>query len=144
MQSVRLAPPGSVVVSIPCSRCDARQRPWDRIAGKAYCPSCQEGLALGEGEPLIARADKRLCAACSYQGTVCLVTMPLNSRRPVELDVCGHHLRELLGRRLGPHAFHQLRRQLAMLGVDASEIFLLHDGFYDEQGRALQPTTDVE
>src|SRR5271169_3754510 len=91
MDSVRLAPPDSVVVSAPCCRCDAKERPWDRIAGKAYCPTCQEALAVGESEPLIERAEKRLCAACSHQGTVCLVTVPLDSRRPVEIDVCAHH-----------------------------------------------------
>ena len=45
----------------------------------------------------------------------------------------------LIGRRLGPFAYHQLRRQLAALGLDADDVFLLHDTFYDVQGRALQP-----
>jgi hypothetical protein len=28
--------------------------------------------------------------------------------------------------------------------VEVAEVFLLHDSFYDSQGRALQPATDLE
>jgi len=40
-------------VPIPCCRCGLDRDRWDRIAGKTYCPNCQEDLAMGEGEPLI-------------------------------------------------------------------------------------------
>jgi ribosomal protein S27E len=142
MDSIRLAPPDSVFVGVACCRCGEKDRRWDRIAGKAYCPNCQEGLAIGEGEPLIERTQPHWCAACSRPGTVAFVTFPLEAPRPVEIDVCPDHLRRLLGRCLEPHAFHQLRRQLFLLGVDVCEVFLLHDTFYDGHGRALQPAVE--
>jgi hypothetical protein len=144
MDSVRLTPPDNVLVWVPCCRCADKDRRWDRIAGRAYCPSCQEALAVGESEPLIERTEKRFCAACSRQGTVCFVTFPLDAPRSVEIDLCPEHLRGILGRCLGPHAFQQLRRQLFLLGVEVSEVFLLHDSFYDTHGRALQPATEMD
>jgi hypothetical protein len=80
---------------------------------------------------------------CHHQGTVRYVTFPLHSRRPVEIELCAEHIRAMVGRRLGPHAFEQLRRQLSNLSLDASEIFLLHDAFYDAEGRALQPALEL-
>jgi hypothetical protein len=109
------------------------------MAGKPYCPNCQEALALGEGPPLIERTEKKTCAVCSHTGTLCYLTFPLHARRALEFDLCPEHLRALLGRRLGPHAFHQLGRQLQGLGIGVEDVFLLHGAFYDCQGRALQP-----
>jgi hypothetical protein len=54
-------------------------------------------------------------------------------------QLCAEHLRALVGRRLGPHAFEQIRRQLTRLDLNVTDIFLLHEAFYDEHGRALQP-----
>lgn len=139
MDNMRLAPADSVFPRNACCRCADDSRPWDRISGKTYCPSCLEALAVGEAEPIMERTDRRRCAVCHYLGTVRFLTFPLHSRRPIETDLCAEHLRALVGRRLGPHAFEQLRRQLYGLGVETSDIFLLHDAFYDENGRALQP-----
>lgn len=142
MDSIRLAPSGSVFPQIPCSRCADSSRPWDRIAGKTFCPNCVESLAQGEADPLVERTDKRRCAVCHHLGTLRYLTFPLHSRRPVEMDLCAEHLRSLVSRRLGPHGFEQLRRQLFALGFEASAIFLLHDAFYDENGRAIQPVVE--
>ena len=139
MEPVRLAPADSVFPKLPCFRCGDPARHWDRVGGKTYCPGCLEGIVGGEGAPIIERADRRRCAICHHAATLRYMTFPLQSRRPVELDVCSEHLRALIARRLGPHAFAQLRRQLQGLGLSAGAVFLLHDAFYDEQGRALQP-----
>lgn len=139
MDSIRLAPVESVFPKVPCCRCGDSLRWWDRIAGKTYCPNCLECLALGEAEPIIERTDRRRCAVCHHLGTIRYLTFPLHSRRPVEMDLCAEHLRCLVGRRLGPHAFEQLRRQLYALGLEVANIFLLHEAFYDPEGRALQP-----
>jgi hypothetical protein len=124
---------------IPCCRCNEGNRHWDRIAGKAYCPACLEALAIGESDPIVEPVEKNRCAVCFHQGTVRFLTFPLHSSRPVELDLCSEHLRALVSRRLGPHAFEQLRRQLFALGLEVGVIFLLHEAFYDHNGRALQP-----
>ena len=142
MDSLRLAPADSVFPRIACCRCGDANRPWDRIAGKTYCPNCLELLALGESEPLVERSDRRRCAVCHHLGTLRYLTFPLHSRRPCEIDLCAEHIRGLIGRRLGPHAYEQLRRQLAALGLNPAEVFLLHDAFYDRHGRALQPAGD--
>jgi hypothetical protein len=142
MDSLRLTPADSVFPKIPCCRCGDASRYWDRVAGKTYCPNCLEALALGQAPPLVERTERRRCAVCHYQGTVRYLTFPLHSRRPVEIELCGEHLRAMVGRRLGPHAFEQLRRQLTALGLEASALFLLHEAFYDQQGRALQPAVE--
>lgn len=142
MESLRLASAESVFPKLACCRCHDQTRAWDRIAGKTYCPQCLELLALGEAAPLVERSDRRRCAVCHHLGTLRYLTFPLRSRRPIEIDLCAEHLRSLVGRRLGPHAFEQLRRQLRALGLDAAEVFLLHDAFYDDNGRALQPAGD--
>jgi len=143
MDSVRLSPAESVFPQLPCCRCTDEHRPWDRIAGKTYCPNCLESLAVGESDPLVERTDRRRCAVCHHQGTVRYLTFPLNSRRPVEFDLCSEHLRGLVGRCLGPHAFEQLRQQLDTLGLEVSQIFLLHEAFYDAHGQALQPAVEI-
>jgi hypothetical protein len=142
MESLRIAPNQSRPKLMPCCRCSLKQRNWDQIAGKPYCPECQEALVMGLAEPLIERTEKESCAACGRVGTVCFLTFPLQATAPIEMDLCPEHLRALLGRRLGPYAFHQLRRRLHLLGLGVELIFLLHDAFYDEAGHALQPAVD--
>jgi hypothetical protein len=142
MESIRLAPNGSVFPQNPCCRCGDQTRAWDRLAGKTYCPNCLEALAMGEADPVVEKTDKRRCTICHHLGTVRFLTFPLSSRRPIEMDLCSEHLRAMVGRRLGPHAFEQLRRQLFPLGFEVANIFLLHEAFYDEQGRALQPAVE--
>ena len=144
MDSLRIAPGQVTPAILPCCRCASTERHWDRIAGKAYCPECQEALVLGLSAPLAERTDKNHCAACSRLGTVAYLTFPLQASTPVEIDLCPEHLRALLGRRLGPYAFHQLRRRLHVLGLGVELIFLLHDAFYDEHGRALQPAAEPD
>jgi hypothetical protein len=109
------------------------------LAGSPLCPDCQESLALGKGEALVARAERNLCAACSRNGTVRFLTYPLHGRTPVEMDLCGEHLRALIGRRLGPAVFWELCRKLAELGLRREQVFLLHEAFYDSKGQSLQP-----
>ena len=98
---------------------------------------------MGEGDPLVLRTDRRRCAVCHHLGSVRYVTFPLHSRRPVEMELCAEHVRALVGRRLGPHAFEQLRRQLQALELEVAEVFLLHEAFYDQYGRALQPAVEA-
>jgi hypothetical protein len=139
MESLRKAPAGTIPLFVPCCRCARADRNWDRIADKAYCPACQERLALGESEPMVERTRQGLCAVCRRAGVVCYQTFPLQQAYPVIIDLCGQHLRDLLARCLGPSAYYQLRQQLLALGLQADDLFLLHGAFYDSQGRALQP-----
>ncbi len=142
MDGMKICPPGSVPLGVPCCRCASHARGWDRIADKAYCPDCQEAIVIGQADPIVERTQKRRCTVCSSEGTVPFCTFPLNALQAVEMDLCPEHLRRLLSRRLGTHAFAQLRRQLTQLGLNVNDIFLLHDAFYDTQGRALQPATE--
>jgi ribosomal protein S27E len=142
MECIRLASSDSIFPRIPCCRCGDKTRYWDRIAGKTFCPSCLEALAQGESDPIVERIERRRCAVCHHLGTVRYVTFPLHSRQPVEMELCAEHVRSLVARRLGPHAFEQLRRQLQSLGLEAAEVFLLHEAFYDDLGRALQPAAE--
>jgi len=144
MESLRMAPSQRLPAVLPCCRCVSAERSWDRIAGKAYCPDCQEALIMGLAAPLVERTEKRPCSICGRIGTVRFLTFPLQSSTPVEMDFCPEHLRALLGRRLSMAAFAQLRRGLRLLGLSADQIFLLHDAFYDEYGRALQPAVEPE
>ena len=144
MDSMRAAAANTTSQQGKCCRCAATGPRWDRIAGKEYCPNCQESLAQGEAPPLVERTEKRPCAACGHIGTVCYRTLPRERGQAVEIDLCPEHLRALLGRRLGPNAFYQLRRRLGTLGLDTEELFLLHGAFYDGGGRALQPALETE
>jgi hypothetical protein len=126
----------------PCSRCQATGCLWDQIAGKPICPDCQELLALGEGEPLVEPTRPTRCAACRHVGTVCYLTYPLHASDPIEIDLCPRHFHALLERRLDRAAFEQIGRQLHALGLTAQQVFLLHEAFYDEHGRPLQPVTE--
>lgn len=134
----------SLVPRKACSRCDRPGHRWDRIAGQAFCPHCQEALAQGEAEPLVERTVRQSCAICDHDGTLCYHTFPIQADAPIEMHLCAEHLRGLLRRHLGPQAFRQLRRQLNHLDIDVCEIFLLHDAFYDRNGRALQPVDGDE
>ncbi|HKB36716.1 MAG TPA: hypothetical protein VKD72_09695 [Gemmataceae bacterium] len=122
----------------PCCQCGAVGQFWDRLAERPYCPDCEEALARGEGEPLVARVESRRCCVCDQPGTVSYRTLPLRSGLLV-LDLCRDHFRDLLARKLDPIAFAQLRRRLTKVGVNVEQIFLLHDAFYDKEGQALQP-----
>jgi hypothetical protein len=139
MDSLRLISANGLSRHDPCSQCAAAGSQWDRIVGRPYCPDCEETLALGEGAALILRTQSFPCAVCDRVGAVSFLTFPLHGERPLEMYLCPEHFRALLGRRLGPHAFHQLRRRLELLGLAVERIFLLHEVFYDAAGRALQP-----
>jgi hypothetical protein len=125
-----------------CSRCRATGCPWDRIGGVRICPDCQETLMRGEGEPLCLPSEPRQCAACRSVGTVPFVTVPLRAK-PVAIDLCPKHLRALLRRSLEQSAFLELARQLQTAGLAPGRVFLLHEAFYDRQGKALQPVREV-
>jgi hypothetical protein len=144
MESLRMAPGQRLPAVLPCCRCASAERSWDRIAGKAYCPDCQEALVMGVADPLVERTEKNPCSICGRVGTVRFLTFPLQTGTPVEMDFCPEHLRALLGRRLSMAAFAQLRRGLRLLGLRADQIFLLHDAFYDPHGRALQPAVEPD
>jgi hypothetical protein len=144
MDAVRLVPSAAIPQRLPCCRCLRADRRWDRIAGKAYCPNCQEMLALSEGPALVERMEKRCCAVCGRQGTACFLSFPLRSEDAIALDLCPEHLRGLVARRLGPYAFNRLRRRLGDLGLNIEHLFLLHGAFYDRHGRALQPAHELE
>jgi hypothetical protein len=142
MDNIRLATADRIFPRTPCHLCSDNQGHWDTIGGRPYCPNCLESLAMGEAEAHVARTEKSRCVICHHQGTLAFHTFPLHWHRPVEIDLCGEHLRGLIARRLGPHAFEQLRRQLHGLGLDVTQVFLLHEAFYDDCGRALQPAVE--
>lgn len=144
MDNLRIVPVDDPTADVRCCRCDRAEGRWDLIADRPYCPNCEELLALGEGEPLVEKAQKRQCAICARVGTLKFRTIPLHADEALELDLCASHFRDLLGRRLGPHAFHQLRRRLAVVGLNVDQVFLLHEAFYDLEGRALQPAVEAE
>jgi hypothetical protein len=143
MERVRLAAVEKERASMACSRCRRGGGRWDRIADEPYCPHCQEALALGEADPLILPTTANRCAVCDHVGTIRFLTFPLQSVEAVELDVCPEHVHGLVGRHLGPFAYHQLRRQLDVMRIPVNDIFLLHEAFYDLYGRALRPLTDL-
>jgi hypothetical protein len=144
MDSLRLVPGESAPPLEPCSRCHASGQRWDRIAGQTFCPDCEESLVRGESEPLITPTEKRRCCVCDYPATVCYQTLPLDGDTLLALDLCPEHFRALLGRRIEPYAFFQLRRRLLNLGLSVEQVFLLHEAFYDREGQALQPVPEVE
>ncbi len=133
-----------ILMAGPCCRCGEPTQRWDRVAGRPYCPNCEEDLVLGHAEPLCEPTERRRCAVCGHAGTVRYLTFPLGGSSPVEMDLCAAHLRALLGRCLSPHAFRQLRRRLHKVGLDVEQVFLLHDAFYDPEGHALQPAITTE
>ena len=142
MEGLRLVTTEDLTPLAACCRCSAAGCPWDRVAGKPMCPDCQESLVIGEGPPLIERVEANLCAVCRQIGTLRYMTYPLQTQRPIEVDLCGHHLRGLLSRRLDRNALKQLAQMLRKIGVTAKQVFLLHEAFYDEKGRPLQPVPE--
>jgi hypothetical protein len=144
MDRLRIASLDRSAFLAPCCRCRMGERNWDRVADKPYCPSCQEALVLGESAPLVERTETRRCVVCGRIGTLRYLTFPLNAQVPLEMDICGEHLRGLLARRLGPFAFHQLRRMLRMMKLATEDVFLLHGAFYDREGKALRPAISTE
>ena len=92
---------------------------------------------------MLERVEKHHCAICQHTGTLCYLTFPLRGTRAVELDLCAAHFQALLGRRLDRYALKQLGRQLQTHGINAQQLFLLHEAFYDDKGRALQPVPDT-
>lgn len=136
--------PGVPVAPVCCSRCTADAQAWDRIAGKPYCPNCQECVALGEDTPIREAPESIPCVVCAGRRTVSFLTFPLHSRIPVEMNLCCDHLERLLARRLGPYAFIQIRRQLRALALVPDDIFLLHNEFYDMHGQALRPAVEQD
>jgi hypothetical protein len=127
----------------PCSRCQATGCTWDQVAGQAICPDCQEDLVTGEGPPLVERVEPRACGVCGHLGILRYLTLPLHTNRPLEFDLCSRHFRALLMRRLDPAALTQITRCLQSFGLARRQVFLLHEVFYDELGRPLQPVPDV-
>jgi hypothetical protein len=144
MDALRLVGRDGVSALDPCCRCRAVGCHWDRIGGQPYCPDCQEALAQGTADPLIARTEKHPCAACGQVGTLRFLTFPLGSPEPLEMDLCPGHFRALIGRRLDARTYLRLRRQLDGLRLAPQNIFLLHEAFYDDEGRSLQPALDLE
>jgi len=144
MDRLRLAPLEDADARTCCCRCGAGEQRWDRIAGRSYCPNCQEELAMGVAAPLKEATEPGRCLVCARRGTVRFQTVPLHAASALELDLCGEHLRGLLGRRLGPYAYQQIKRMLRTMDVQPDSIFLLHNEFYDVHGRALRPAMDAE
>src|SRR5580765_7094813 len=97
MDTMRMAPAGSVALWKPCCRCGEKALGWDRIAGKPYCPGCEEAIVQGDSEPLIEQTRRMPCTACRCIGSVTVQTFPLKSSQPLEMDLCPEHLRCLLG-----------------------------------------------
>lgn len=139
MQGIRVVTGVTKLANAPCSRCEAVGCPWDRIAEQPVCPDCQELLALGESEPMVIRSHAKPCAVCSHEGSVPFMTFPLHASDPLQIDLCPRHFHALIRRRLDRYAYRVLSRQLQSLGLNARQIFLLHEAFYDERGHPLQP-----
>ena len=99
--------------------------------------------SVGVKRPLRQQVARKPCAICGREGTLPYLTYPLHATAPVEIDLCGGHFEALLGRRLERNSFRVLERQLRLLGVGVKQIFLLHEAFYDRQGRSLQPIQET-
>ena len=139
MDAVRFAPREGVDPTEPCCRCGSSGCRWDRLGRMPLCPDCQERLAQGRGAPLVAATERRPCAVCGHAAVLPFFTFPLGSPCCVTADLCPEHVRALLGRRLDARAFRSLRRAFRALGLSTRNVFLLHEAFYDDIGRALQP-----
>src|SRR5438128_1827378 len=70
MSSLRVVHNAVEGARCPCSRCSATGCHWDRVAGYAVCPDCQEGLLRGESAPLVLPREGRACAVCKLPGTI--------------------------------------------------------------------------
>src|SRR5262245_16632612 len=98
MDGLRIIAGKDSVRAEPCGGCGTAGQVWDRIAGVAYCPDCEEALARGDGPPLVLRTQKQFCCVCRRQGTVRYQTLPLGGTALLEMDLCPEHFRALLGR----------------------------------------------
>jgi hypothetical protein len=140
MDSIRLLPEDKKAPK-PCSRCDNNGHYWDRIAGRVYCHNCLEDIAAGMTHHIAEPSEPRKCAAktstCSF-GTLRFFTYLLGTQTPIEIDLCGKHLRELISRDM-VYAHHVLRTELAKFQIDIEQIFLLHGAFYDARKGPLLP-----
>jgi hypothetical protein len=143
MEAVRLVEGEKLGPLAACSRCQAVGCPWDRIAGRPICPDCQNLLVRGEGPAVVEAPRRSPCAVCRKGLTLSYITFPLNTVTPLELDLCPDHIHALLGRRLEREALGMLARHLATFNVTLQQIFLMHEAFYDAQGRPLQPVPDA-
>jgi hypothetical protein len=143
MEAVRLLEGEKLGPLAACSRCQAVGCPWDRIAGRALCPDCQNLLVRGEAPALIESPRRAPCAVCRKPLTLPYVTFPLHTIVPLELDLCAEHIQALIARRLDAGALTTLARLLQTLGVTVQQVFLLHEAFYDAQGRPLQPVREA-
>jgi hypothetical protein len=144
MEGLRLVSAAGLNPHVACIRCQATGCPWDRVAGKAICPDCQEAIALGEAEPLVERLERgACCAVCQRAGSVRFLSFPLHHSQALELELCPEHFRGLLGRRLDRKSFRRLRQHLEGLGITVQQVFLLHEAFYDAGGRPLQPVPEA-
>jgi hypothetical protein len=144
MAGLRIVAGMEVMPTTPCNRCQADGCPWDRIGDKPICPDCQEKVAQGEEPALVEKVDfTHSCAICEHTGTVRYLTYPLHLKEPLEIHLCGEHLKALLYRRLDRSAFQHLVERLDSLGLTTQQIFLLHNAFYDAVGRQLQPVTET-
>ena len=84
---------------------------------------------------------------CPVVGVVVLSTLVRKGPgkyTPVEIDICGKHLHELLGRRLNRQRYAILVGKLDELGISSGDVFLLQEEFYDKAGNALRPVTFAE
>jgi hypothetical protein len=79
---------------------------------------------------------------CGSRGAVPYLTFPLHAADPLEIDLCPGHFHAFMGRRLDRSSFRNLTRQLQALGLNVQQVFLLHEAFYDENGRPLQPVRE--
>lgn len=125
-----------------CMRCEDASRSWDRIGNGIYCPQCIEDILQGVHPYIKAEVEQLRCAICHHLGTVPYTTQPLSLPTQVRIDLCGDHLRALLRRSLGPHAFGILQDKLSVVQIPRGHVFLLHEAFYSNQGEALQPIVD--
>ena len=120
MESLRLAPADSIFPKIPCSRCADHSRGGTGSSAKPIARTASKRWRGERRSPLWKKPIAGVVAICHHLGTVRYVTFPLHSRRPVEMELCSEHLRALIVRRLGPHGFEQLRRQLHNLGIEVA------------------------
>lgn len=136
-------PSSGPAITLPCEECKDGTRHWDRVDQHVLCPNCIESLVTNEAEKHIRFVvEQNRCLICHELGTVHYETFPLRQSIPIQIDLCSEHIRALLARRLGPHAFEQIRRHLEGAKLLPAEIFLLHEAFYDSRGHALQPAED--
>lgn len=127
----------------PCAYCGSTGSPWDVIAGAHICPDCQETLVRGEGEPLKCPLVGEICVVCGWPYTVPYLTVPIHWKTHIAIDLCSRHFRAFLGRRLEPAEYRKLRRGLDVIGLEPGKIFLLHEAFYSNKGKCVQPIEEA-